>query len=294
MSTEPTPAPAPLSEDEIHALVDGCLDDAQRHAIEARLARDPVANATRMAWQQQRDALRGLHRDILDETIPPSLASAARQAGAARLAIGSWARWGGMAAGVVCAFGLGWMMRGQVAAPESATVAVKVLPAPGSGVREFVRQASVAHAVFAPEVRHPVEVPGAQQEHLVQWLSKRLGKPLKVPDLAAEGYELVGGRLLPGTDGARAQFMFQDKAGERITLYIGAMKTTPASALVTDKTGQSSMAKAADPRETVFSFSDDGPVPGFYWVDQGFGYAIAGKLSREQLMQLAKAVYKQL
>ena len=31
-----------------------------------------------------------------------------------------------------------------------------------------------------------------------------------------------------------------------------------------------------------------------YWVDQGFGYALAGKLSREALLQLAQAVYQQL
>ena len=50
--------------------------------------------------------------------------------------------------------------------------------------------ALVAYAVYAPEVRHPVEVAATQQEHLVQWLSKRLGRPLKVPDLTfhdAEG-----------------------------------------------------------------------------------------------------------
>ena len=44
----------------------------------------------------------------------------------------------------------------------------------------------------------------------MQWLSRRLGKPLKVPVLAAQGYELMGGRLLPGDNGARAQFMFQN------------------------------------------------------------------------------------
>ena len=41
---------------------------------------------------------------------------------------------------------------------------------------EFARQAVLAHVVYSPEVRHPVEVRAAQQEHLVQWLSKRLGR----------------------------------------------------------------------------------------------------------------------
>jgi anti-sigma factor RsiW len=128
-------------------------------------------------------------------------------------------------------------------------------------------------------VRHPVEVAAAQQEHLIQWLSKRLGRTLKVPDLSAQGYELVGGRLLPGDAGARAQFMYQAPGGERVTLYLGALDGS---------------ADATARQETAFNFSGTGPVPGFYWVDQGFGYALAGKLSREALLQLAQAVYQQL
>ena len=32
----------------------------------------------------------------------------------------------------------------------------------------------------------------------------------------------------------------------------------------------------------------------FYWVDQGFGYALTGKLSRPALLALAESVYRQL
>jgi anti-sigma factor RsiW len=148
--------------------------------------------------------------------------------------------------------------------------------------------------VFSPEVRHPVEVAAAQQDHLVQWLSKRLGKPLKVPLLAAQGYELVGGRLLPaeggthGLSGVRAQFMFQNQAGLRVTLYLGALDL-PA----TGKASSSSNSNTAS-QETAFSYSTAGPVPSFYWVDRGFGYALSGPLSRQELMQLAQLVYQQL
>ncbi len=126
-------------------------------------------------------------------------------------------------------------------------------------------------------------VAAAEQQHLVQWLSRRLDKPLKVPDLSAQGYTLVGGRLLPGDDGARAQFMFEDPAGQRVTLYIGAIGA------IGDKA-----AAAPAARETAFRFASDGPVPSFYWVDRGFGYALAGSMSRELLLRLATAVYKQL
>ncbi len=265
----------PISEDELHALLDGRLSADQRESVQARLAADPAASATLHAWRAQRDALRNLHQSVMEEAIPPALLNAARQATSAQQQVTQWWRWGGMAAGVALAFGMGWLAHSQLA--QYGMTAGSMARAQPS--REFARQASVAHAVYSPEVRHPVEVAAAQQEHLVQWLSKRLGRPLKVPNLAPQGYELVGGRLLPGDGGARAQFMFQNSGGERITLYVGA---------VTGKGGDASA------KETAFSFSSDGPVPGFYWVDQGFGYALAGKLPRETLVTLAETVYGQL
>jgi anti-sigma factor RsiW len=274
---EPPDALRPVTEDELHALMDGRLSPGAHAALQARLAHDPHASATLSAYADQRKALRGLHRDLLDQPVPPGLLATAIQLADSRDRTSQWWRWGGMAASVVLVFGAGWVAHGQWQSmrPKADVAAAK---ARGTS-QEFARQAAVAHVVYAPEVRHPVEVTAAQQEHLVQWLSKRVGKPLKIPDLTAQGFELVGGRLLPGDGGARAQFMYQATGGERVTLYLGAID---------------SAANAAAGLETAFSFSNAGPVPGFYWVDQGFGYALAGKLSRESLMQLAQAVYQQL
>ena len=75
-------------------------------------------------------------------------------------------------------------------------------PAAPAAAATFPMRAALAHAVYAPEVRHPVEVDASQQEHLVRWLSKRLGLDLKVPVLAAEGFELLGASRRHG-DGER-------------------------------------------------------------------------------------------
>jgi anti-sigma factor RsiW len=256
---------------ELHAWVDGQLDPARRAAVEARVAADPDAARRVREWTEQRDALRGLHAELLDEPIPEHLLHAGEQLHHRSSRVARWQRWGGMAASVVVAFALGWGANMQwqahvagVAASPSATA--------------FARQAVVAHAVFSPEVRHPVEVDAKQQEHLVQWLSKRLNRPLRLPNLAATGYELVGGRLLSGGGGPRAQFMYQNANGERITLYVGAI----------DAAGGKGMG------ETAFRFTSEAGVQSFYWVDQGFGYAISGKLPRQGLLVLAEAVYKQL
>jgi anti-sigma factor RsiW len=266
------PSTAGISEDELHALVDDRLTPEAAAALRLRLAGDSAAMATVTAWQAQREALRALYGPIAQAPLPASLVAAAEHAQRVQTQAAQWWRWGGMAAAVLVAFGIGWLSGGRWGLGHGGFAAA------GAGqARHFAQQAAVAHAVFQPEVRHPVEVTAAQQEHLVQWLSKRLGRPLKVPVLTAQGYELVGGRLLPGDEGARAQFMYQNAAGQRITLYLGALK--PGS---------------SEANATAFSFLDSGSVPGFYWVDHGCGYAIAGQLPRAALHDLASAVYAQL
>jgi anti-sigma factor RsiW len=268
----------PLSDDELHALVDGqgALDDLA--ALRIRLAEDPDAQARLAQWQGQRDALQRLHAQVLSEAVPHTLLQAAQAGDAVRTTGNHWWRYGGMAASVVMAFGAGWLANAnwqEVGGRETTAPSM----ASAQPEREFVRQAVLAHAVYAPEIRHPVEVSAQEQTHLVQWLSKRLDKPLKVPDLTAQGFDLVGGRLLPGEAGARAQFMFQDAAGQRVTLYLGAME---------------SAAAGVSGKETGFRFESQAAIPSFYWVDQGFGYALAGHLPRASLMQLAQEIYRQL
>ena len=286
-----TPSRAETAHDSAwHALVDGRLAPAEAQTLQQQLEGDAAALATVAQWQAQRERLRSLHRDMLHAPVPNALLETLAHAQARHAAQQQWWRWGGMAASVAVAFGLGWMGRGYAPPPgrDSAMAVPAIAPA-----TRFAAQAAVAHAVFQPEQRHPVEVPAAQQEHLVQWLSKRLGRPLKVPVLSAQGYELVGGRLLPGDTGARAQFMYQNSAGERVTLYLGAL-TPLASRPNPERSAPPEHSTAAPTSETAFLFTNEGPVPGFYWTDGGFGYALSGQLSRPALQALATAVHQQL
>lgn len=260
----------PAGDAELHAYVDGRLPPHQRASVEARLRADADAARRVREWSEQRELLRALHGDVLAEPIPAHLAQAAQQMHARGGRIAPWQRWGGMAAAVLVAFGVGWASHGQWEARSAS--------GRGQPVAAFARQAVAAHVVYLPEVRHPVEVEAAQQQHLVQWLSRRLDRPLKIPDLAPAGYELVGGRLLPGDGGARAQFMFQNAAGERVTLYVGAIEG----------------ARARGMGETAFRFASERGMSSFYWVDQGFGYALTGRLPRQGLLVLAESVYRQL
>jgi anti-sigma factor RsiW len=147
-------------------------------------------------------------------------------------------------------------------------------PAPAALAQPVTALAARAHYIYTREKRHAVEVPASDHEHLVTWLSRRLDVPLKVPVLAQEGYELVGGRLLPGTDAPVAQFMYEDKAQRRLTLYV--------------------VGKQHKQPVTAFRFIQEGLVNVFYWVDPHCAYAISGEIDRTELSRIANAVYKQL
>jgi anti-sigma factor RsiW len=284
------PAPHPLSDADLNALLDNEVGAPERAALEARVKLDPLAQQRLAAWRAQRDAIRGLHAGLLQEPIPEALRAAAQQASQARGTLWSGFRWGGLAASVLLAFAAGWLSSAQWSGQRSERLLASTQTQP-----VFARDAALAHAVYAPEQRHPVEVTAAEQAHLVQWLSKRTGRALKVPDLSAQAYQLVGGRLLPGDGGARAQFMFEStQNGPRITLYMGAVGSAGDPAVQAVPSSTPRPMPAPDQQETAFRFSQDGAVNSFYWVDQGFGYALSGTLSRSELLTLARVVFQQL
>ena len=304
-SPAPSNAPphTPTDDTVWHALVDGQLPAREAQRAREQLRGDESAHAAMAQWQLQRERLRALHQDLLEAPVPDSLRAAAARADRHLARQGQWWRRGGMAASVLLAFTLGWTGRGQWSAGPAGHAPVVQAQAP---MQHFAQQAAVAHAVYQPEVRHPVEVTAAQQDHLVQWLSKRLNRPLKVPTLSALGYELVGGRLLPGDTGARAQFMYQNAEGQRVTLYLGALAPTAAaqapaagaSSPPSPPAAPTSPSAATVPAQqlpaTAFELNRDAPVPAFYWADAGFGYALSGQLPRTELLALATAVYTQL
>lgn len=269
----------------LSAWLDGELDATAQAQVEAWLRDHPEDAAQARLWAADRDALRARFDPVLDEPIPSALLQAVHQAGpAAPVPRAPW-RMAAMVAGLLLTGGLagGWI-GAQLAGGDGTGLAALPLPwedaervRPGG----WTHRAAVAHAVYAPEVRHPVEVnvaqgsateQRAQEEHLARWLSKRLDMPVRLFDLRPQGYELVGGRLLPDASGPSAQLMYQNGAGTRVTIYLRRPEAGAASA---------------------FRFQRDGELGLFYWVEDGFGCALVGKLPREQLLLLADAVYKQ-
>lgn len=247
---------APISEHELHAYADGRLEGGRCVEVEAWLDGHPEMRQAVAAWRIQNEQMHRTFDPVMDAPLPARLIEAARpSARLPRLRLAAVVAW--LAVGGV----VGYVVRGH--APPS-------IPPSAS----LPRQAALAHAVFTPEVRHPVEVGAAEETHLVAWLSKRLGAELKPPRLTVQGFELVGGRLLPGEAGPVAQFMYQDARGQRLTLYVR-------------KDAQQS-------GETAFRYARENGIGVFYWLDGRFGYALSGEMEKPDLLRIATAVYQQL
>jgi anti-sigma factor RsiW len=307
--TEPSSG---FSDDDLHRWVDGRLAAERADALEAEMRANPALAERVRAWRAQREALGELGREWLDEPVPESMHATLESAtprtpsldapGAGGTGVptqgANAVRWPAAngtwriaaAVAIVLAAALGFQAgRSTAPAPADADSRASVggggtgAPSPAglpsanadpSAPPGFVRAAAVAHGVYVPEVRHPVEVSADERGHLVAWLSKRLGAKLAVPDLLSLGFELVGGRLLPGERGPSAQLMYQDAQGVRITLYVSRGESETAA--------------------TAFRFERAGVVQSFYWIDRGLGYVLSGELPRERLSTVATAVYREL
>ncbi|QWF48828.1 anti-sigma factor [Bordetella hinzii] len=253
---------APIAEADLHALVDGQLPPERRDEVQAYLAGNETARRQVAQWVEQKRRLRAHLDGVLDEPLPlrlPLRAAPARGRG--------WA----LAAGLLIAVasgGAAWVARGALDARAQRSQVAQALDSGG-----FAQRAAVAHAVFAADMRRPVEVGADQEQAMVTWLTRRLGSPVRAPALGAAGYELVGGRVLPGGRGAVAQLMYSSASGQRLTLYL---------------------THEAKGETAAFRYMQDGPVRVFYWREGSLGYALSGEVSREELLRLAQDVYRQL
>lgn len=260
-----------ITENDLHAYVDGQLTLARSAEVEEYLATQPEAVERVRVYQSQIRAINALYNPVLDEQLPERLSVLVANpllAEVSQPARSILPRWSVMriAAGfliaVVSGMG-GWAAHDKFKSVEQ-LAKMPTLP----------RQAAIAHVVYSPDIRRPVEVGAEHEDQLVAWLSKRLGTPVHPPKLGALGYELIGGRLLPGNSGPVAQFMYHDATGQRLTLYVSTENTSN--------------------RDTAFRFAQEGPVNVFYWIDGQFGYALSAGISKAELGRVATAVYEQL
>jgi anti-sigma factor RsiW len=248
----------PVTEDELHAFVDNELPADRQPAVEQWLATHPEDASRVAAWRRIGEAMQLRYSAVADEAVPARL-------DLDRLARRPRRRMIAFAAAVLLAFavggGIGWFAHNASAASIAAPVE------PVTAMRE---EALAAHRLYIAEVRHPVEV-RAEENHLLPWLSRRIGTTLRAPDLTKYDFRLLGGRLLPGISAPAALLMYENNAGERVTLYATPLKTA----------------------RTSFRYQQVDRLASIHWVAEDYGWVVSGPADKPRLKAIALAAREQ-
>jgi anti-sigma factor RsiW len=239
-------------EAQLHAYVDELLAPAERAEVERYLAEHPEEQARIASYQRQRALLRKAFEGVLDEPVPQRIGvghlGAPHHPALRAAAVAAWVVFGAL---------LGWLVRGEYSGGMEL-----------AAEKELVQRARMAHVVYSAEGRRAVEVAASQQDDMIRWLSKRMNAAVRVPNLTEFGFQALGGRLLPGSDGPACQIMYQDAAGKRLTIYLA----------------------RADGAARPIRFGDDDRVHVVFWSDGTLAFAVSGELGKDELARIAAVV----
>jgi anti-sigma factor RsiW len=253
----------PVGEDDLSAAADGRLPLDRAALVDAYLASHPEAAARVSEDRAIRAALRERLAGKAAEPIPARLRAApilAERRRVTRLRLLQ-----ALAACLVLLVGGagGWFARDASDRLWGGPARLAPLP----------QEALAAHRIFSVEAVHPVEVRADQEAHLANWLSKRLGRRLAIPDLESAGFRLIGGRLLPaGRSDVAAQLMYGAPDGTRLTLYV--------------RCGEAGRWDLRVTRQGEFASAT--------WATGGYGYALSGALDADRLMLAARAAHSEM
>ncbi len=246
----------PVTEDELHAFVDDQLPAERRRAVETWLAAHPDDAERVRAWRALSEQIRDRFGRVVDEPVPRRLDLDRLTARRPRLVIM------GAIAATLLAFvgggGAGWVAHEAFATEMTASETLR-------------DDAVIAHRLYTKEQRHPIEV-SSNEEHLMPWLSRRVGTTLRAPDLTNLNFRLMGGRLLPGPSAPAALFMYESASGDRVTLYCTPLKVA----------------------NSEMAYKEDEGAGSVVWTHDDFGWVISGPANKDMIKTVAAAAYSQI
>ncbi len=260
-----------IDDELLSAWVDGELDAVEQQRVQDWLDDHPDDRARVRGWAADRAALAAAFGPVADEPAPAALLATVWRGqsgyGRPRWAIAAAAA-GMLVAGALLGGGGVWRWQQQNYAEREVALRAELAAGTAQG---WAARAVVAHAIYVDEPRHAVEVK-AQEEHLSRWLTRRIDIPVKLFDLHEQGFELVGGRLLPDGPGKSAQLMYEDGQKRRVTVYLR---------------------KPEKGTDAAFRYEQQGKLGMFYWIEEGAGFALVGELPKQTLLEMAKSIYAQ-
>jgi anti-sigma factor RsiW len=245
----------PVGQDDLTAYVDGELNEERRALVEDWLASHPDDMQQVKADMAIRAEMLAALEPLADESLPDRFRVETLKAGLAARRWQGLRRLVAVLALVAVSGAAGWLARGG-------------LPG-GAAPMDGAERALAAYRVFVPEKLHPVEVSASSLEHLGTWLGNRIGMPIDIPDLSGLGLTLVGGRLLPGNIGPAGLLMYQNDAGERLTLFI----------------------QMSTGGESDFVYAEDGDIQMVAWRSEDLAYVLTGPVSKASLTMYATRIH---
>lgn len=250
----------PIAEDDLHAYVDGLLDDARRAEVAAYFEAHPDIAARFARYGEHRAQLKAALDPVAKEPVPTRLnlehIMAAGRSSRAPL-------WHSAATALLLLLvggSGGWALHGM-------------LQPPGEGVAALAREATDNFVTFASDVARPVELRSEDASELIEWASRHLGRKPVLPDLSRSGYRMMGGRVVSTAHGAGLMLMYDNDRGSRLVMLSRPMRVD---------------------RNRKMTEHSAGNVEGWSWAADGMGYSIVGSLPADELHPLADDIRRQV
>lgn len=250
----------PITEDDLHAYVDGRLDFSRSEEVSAYLEKHPEVASRFASYSKQRAILRRELDPIADEPIPTRLNLSHMIATKRQSRISNW-RLAAAAVGCLFVGGSGGWSLHELTSP------------PTEGVVALAREATDSFETYAADRARPVELRADNMVQLVDWATERMRRKPVLPDLSKAGYRMMGGRVVSTPHGAALMLMYDNDKGTRLV-----MLTRP---MVVDQT------RTMTPHA-------QGTVGGWAWASDGMGYSLVGSLPSETLHVLADDIRRQV
>jgi anti-sigma factor RsiW len=249
----------PISEEDLHAFLDGALDERRREAVRRYLDAHPETKARFAAYEAQAAALREAMAPLAEEPVPAELSLNALVARRRKREIGR--RQMAATAAVLCVGVLfGWFGRDAVSPPAR-------------GIHALGQEAVDNYRVYAFDSHRPVELASDQRGTLTRWVSERLDTPVQAPDLQGAGYRFLGGRLVTTPNGPAALFVYEGPAADRLAVMMRPMQID---------------------KNRSMSEQSYGGLDGVTWSRDGLGFSVVAPRASGDLRPVAEDVRRQV
>lgn len=251
-------AAPPISDEMLHAYVDGALSLEERLEVEAHLAANPRDAARVARYVEQNRGFHELFDHHLAAAQPPRTQELSQELGAAWRRSSRRRRGYAIAASVTllaAAAASAWVgHRNLIDVPAATQLAGTASGATGDIAQNADWSDSVADAGSSLSGPFP------------EGMAVSLERP---PDLSSQGFALVGGRAMSLPDSGTIELLYENERGARVTLHVS----------LADDEGETALVALRDQERSVL-----------LWQREGLVFSLIGRADHEELAEIARVI----